>query len=136
MSGEANLQRLLETLAPARLPGEFVFVTLPAATYGEHSELEPIASFVEAEGLTLVVPSALADARGHDVGAPFACITLKVHSSLEAVGLTAVVSRTLADRGISANVIAGYFHDHVFVPAGRADEAVELLRDLSLKLDG
>jgi hypothetical protein len=60
----------------------------------------------------------------------FRCITLNVHSSLHGVGLTAVVAQTLADSGISANVIAGHFHDHVFVPSHRADEAAAALRAL------
>ena len=53
-----------------------------------------------------------------------------VHSSLEAVGLTAIVSGKLAAYEISANVIAGYYHDHIFVPEQFADEALERVRNL------
>jgi len=57
-------------------------------------------------------------------------ITLQIHSSLSAVGLTAAVSKILADEGISANIVAAYFHDHVFVPSHRADEALLALQQV------
>jgi hypothetical protein len=57
-------------------------------------------------------------------------ITLRVHSSLAAVGLTAAVAAALSDHGISANVVAAYCHDHIFVPADRAEEALAALRSL------
>jgi hypothetical protein len=59
-----------------------------------------------------------------------------MHSSLEAVGLTAAVATALAARGIAANVIAGARHDHVFVPAARADDALAALRDLAAGASG
>ena len=62
----------------------------------------------------------------------FRCITLRVHSSLHAVGLTAAVSAELARHAVSANVVAGYFHDHVLVPSDRAEEALKHLENLSL----
>ena len=52
-------------------------------------------------------------------------------SALDAVGLTAAVSRALADAGLSCNVLAGLHHDHLLVPAGRAEEALAVLRELS-----
>lgn len=64
-------------------------------------------------------------------GRPGAVITLSVHSSLDAVGLTAAVARQLATGGISCSVVAGYFHDRLFVPIDKADLAVNLLRDLT-----
>jgi hypothetical protein len=60
----------------------------------------------------------------------FACITITINSSLEAVGLTAAMSAALASHGISANVVAAYHHDHIFVPADRADDAIKALKDL------
>jgi hypothetical protein len=74
----------------------------------------------EAEGMTLVRP-----------GPGWARITLGIHSSLEAVGLTAKVSAALAEQGISANIVAALNHDHVFVPWDRRDEALAVLRGLS-----
>ena len=59
----------------------------------------------------------------------FRLITLTVHSSLEAVGLTAVVTNKLAEHKISANVVAAYYHDHIFVPCEKAKKAMEVLRE-------
>jgi hypothetical protein len=89
-----------------------------------------LASFREKEGMTLVIPRMKATEVQHSSG-PMARITLAVHSSLEAVGLTAAVSRTLANDGISANMIAAYHHDHVFVPLALADRAMNCLHGLS-----
>ena len=61
----------------------------------------------------------------------FSCITCEVHSSLDAVGMTAAMTTALTDKGISANVVAGFYHDHIFVPCQRADEAVMVLSSLS-----
>jgi hypothetical protein len=130
MSGETDLSKMLSTLAPQLLPEEYVFCTFPRAKYGDHPELEPIASFMEAEGLTLVIPKHRADEHGIPFEAVFKCITLTVHSSLEAVGLTAVIATKLTKHNISANVIAAYYHDHVLVQANRADAAWVALCEL------
>jgi len=131
MSGEQDLYTLLATLSPRLSDGEYVFCTFPGAGYGEYAELDPVACVLEAEGLTLVVPTANARAHGLDWQSPLRMITLGVHSSLDAVGLTAACARQLAARGISANVIAAYHHDHVFVPAPRALEALAALNALT-----
>ena len=78
----------------------------------------------EDEGVTVVVAQEAADALGLAYAYVAAWITLEVLSALEAVGLTAAVGRALADAGIGANVVAGFSHDHVFVPHDRADEAM------------
>ncbi len=78
----------------------------------------------EDEGTTAIVP-------GERAGAPFARITLTVHSALEGVGLTAAVSGALAEAGIACNIVAGYHHDHLFVPWDRRDEALGVLQRLS-----
>ena len=131
MSGEKNLEKLLSTMSPLLIAGEFVFCTFKEARYGEHSELEPIAAFTESEGLTLVIPKSKADEQGIEYESCFRCITLTVHSSLEAVGLTAAFSSKLAEHGISANVIAGYFHDHIFVQSELAEKAIIAISELS-----
>ena len=131
MSGETDLQKLVAGLKPRLLPGEFVFVTFADARYGDYAELEPVASYREDEGLTLVVPRARALAAGLETSESLRAITLDIHSSLEAVGLTARIATALGERGISANVLAGYFHDHVYVPATRADEALSALKNLA-----
>ena len=111
-------------------PNDFVFITLPDATYGDASHLAPIASFIEREGLTLIIPKDQADASAVEYDGIFRMITLQVHSSLGAVGLTAAVAKQLAEKGISANVVAAYFHDHIFVPSHRADDALMALRQV------
>lgn len=131
MAGETDLSKMLASLAPTLRDGEFVFCTLGNGRYGSHPELEPIASFMEAEGLTLVIPRHRADAHGIPYEAAFRCITLSVHSSLEAVGLTAVIATKLAEHNISANVIAAYYHDHVFVQSLFAEAALAALAELT-----
>jgi len=130
MAGTTDLDELLRALSPTLVAGEYRFCTFPGASYGQHAELDPIASFVEAEGLTLVVPTEVAVRHGLPASTGFRCITLGVHSSLEAVGLTAAVSTRLTALGISANVIAAHFHDHVFVPTSEAGRALDALRRL------
>lgn len=130
MVGETDLSKMLASLAPQVMDGEFVFCTIPDAEYGDFAELFPIASFREAEGLTLVVTRENADKAGFNYESIFKGITLKVHSSLVAVGLTAAVSGKLAERGISANMIAAYYHDHIFMQAEKAEAAISALNEL------
>jgi uncharacterized protein len=109
-----------------RRPGVFVFVRLPA---GEATRwlADAAATVREDEGTTLVLERAAAE-RAH---LPFefeaAWLTVRAETSLSAVGITARLSRALADAGIAANVIAAYTHDHVLVPIGDADRAVAAL---------
>lgn len=117
-------------MAPQLLPEKYVFCTVRDAEYGDYAEASPLASFVEDEGLTLVVTKENADKAGLKYESVFRRVTLTVHSSLEAVGLTAAVFSKLAEKGISANVMAAYYHDHVFVQAGKADLAIEALNEL------
>jgi hypothetical protein len=129
MAGEKDLKKLMTSLSPHLMDGDFVFCTIQDGTYGDFVELLPMASFCEKEGLTLLVTKENADKAGFTYESIFKCITLNVHSSLEAVGLTAAVSSKLAERGISANVIAAYYHDHIFVPAEKADAALSALNE-------
>ena len=128
MAGETNLEQLLTSMSPKLSPIEYVFCCVQG-DYGDYQELEPLASFAESEGLTLVVPKA--DALAHNLAfeSVFSLITLTVHSSLNAVGLTAAVAQKLADYGISANVIAAYYHDHIFVQQNKADLAMDALKE-------
>jgi hypothetical protein len=127
MSGEKDLEKLLTSLAPYLMDDVFVFCTIQDAAYGDYAELSPLASFREEEGLTLLLTRENADKAGLKYTATFKCITLKVHSSLEAVGLTAAVSRRLADLGISTNMMAAYYHDHILVPVEKAADALSAL---------
>lgn len=92
---------------------------------------EAISWFREAEGVSVILPIAVARASGWVVSLELAWITLAVHSDLAAVGLTATVATTLAAQGISCNMVAAFHHDHLFVPADRADEALQWLQQLA-----
>lgn len=126
MGGESDLQVLIDSMQPELRRGRFVFVACAEVPGGA----EPIAWVREDEGVTVVLGKEMADLLGLPYDFVAAMITLRVHSSLAAVGLTAAVSRALAEAGISCNVIAGYHHDHLFVPHEDGQRAVELLRGL------
>jgi hypothetical protein len=104
----------------------YVFVPVPEVPPG----LQPFAVIREDEGTTLVITRDEADRAGLAYGYVAARITLMINSSLTDVGLTAAVSRMLAEAGISCNVIAGLAHDHLFVDWDRGPEAAALLRQL------
>lgn len=132
MTGIKNLNELLTSMQPELLDKVFVFCTV-TGQLEQYLVLEPIAMFMEQEGLTLVLTKDKADKANLVYEGLFRQITLTVHSSLDAVGLTAAVSTKLASKGISANVIAAYYHDHIFVSNGKADQALLALRELSNK---
>ncbi len=118
-------------LAPSLAPERYVFCSLPKAQYGDYAQTRPLACITEVEGLTLVLEQAQADQEGLAYSGTFRCISLGLHSSLEAVGLTAMISSELAQHGISINLIAGYHHDHLLVPSAQADHALQRLQILS-----
>ncbi|CAN7544282.1 ACT domain-containing protein [Neorhizobium sp. LjRoot104] len=131
MSGVTDLSTLLASLEPVLVDGEFVYATVPSESLHEYLALKPIGMFFETEGLTLILPRDAAERARLAASAPLRCITMMVHSSLEAVGMTAAMAAALTTEGISANVIAAYYHDHIFVPAADAERAVVALRALS-----
>lgn len=124
--GETDLDAMLGTLDVVRRPGVFTFVAVDAPTADQLAVAA--ATIVEDEAVTLVLPVDDARRLGLPVVVEMAWLTLTVHSSLEAVGLTAAFSRTLADAGVSCNVLAGYHHDHLLVPAVDAGLAIATLR--------
>ncbi len=128
MTGEKNLQALLSGMQPIQRPGEYVYVLWP-----RNRPLVPgiDAAVREAEGLSVVLPRGLADREGLSYGFVGAWITLQIHSSLEAVGLTAAVSTALTDARISCNVLAGLHHDHLLVPVADAPRVLEVLSELA-----
>lgn len=126
MSGEKNLEKLLTTMSPKLMPDEYVFCSVQGE-YHDFHHLYPLASYREREGLTLVVTKEAAIANKLPFESVYKGITLTIHSSLDAVGLTAAVATKLAEKGISANVIAAYYHDHIFVPSEKAMLAIEAL---------
>ena len=127
--GQTNLDVLISTMQPVLQGPEYVFCTLPPGQ-PQPPLLAPVATFREAEGLTLIVTAAEAAQASLTAIYPCRWITLNVHSSLEAVGFLARITTHLATHGISVNPVSGYFHDHLFVPAARAEEALRLLEKM------
>jgi hypothetical protein len=134
MSGEQNLQTLLGTLSAKLVDGVHVFVTLPDNRVP--SNLQPRMVFRETEGTTLILLKSEAEAAGLDHD--FACrmITLDVHSSLDAVGFIARIAAELTAHGMAVNPVSAFYHDHLFVPEERAQEALDLLGRLAMEAAG
>jgi uncharacterized protein len=128
MSGETNLNKLITSMKPHLNDGEYVFCTLQTIVIDSQKIL---CFFKETEGITIVCAKTYADEQGFAYHGTFAWITLRVHSALEAVGLTAAFSDALAKNQIPCNVIAGYYHDHIFVPKAKAEAAINALIQLS-----
>jgi hypothetical protein len=128
-SGERDLGRLLASMRPELREGAFVFTTAGSLPDGA----DPVVTVREPEGVTLVLARDEADRLGLSYAYVAAMVTLQVHSALDAVGLTAAVARELTEHGISCNVVAGYFHDHLFVPHERGEDVVALLEALAAR---
>lgn len=129
MEGETNLKTLIKNMTPKLNEGEFVFATVKDASIINREDV--ICEFKEHEGTTLVIAKNIADSLQIDYNFVASWITLKIHSSLYAVGLTATFSTELAKHNISCNVIAAYHHDHIFVAKKDANKAIEVLMALS-----
>jgi hypothetical protein len=129
VAGETDLAILLRGMAPELSAEAYVFATLPPGRKVP-SELDPLMLYREAEGLTLLVEAEAARRAGLDAGTAHRRISLTIHSSLEAVGLIAAVAAALAASGIPVNPVSAYHHDHLFVPAERAEAAMEVLAGL------
>jgi hypothetical protein len=130
MSGIKELETLLQSMSPKLQAGEFVFCTVEKAL-SEVVPLQPIATFMEQEGLTVIVEKQQAEQASLEFDGVFKLITLTVHSSLDAVGLTAAVATKLAEYGISANVVAAFYHDHIFVQTDKAEQAMAALKEFA-----
>lgn len=126
MSGETDLRKLLQNMQPERNPGEFVFCLVQS--FERAVTLRPLCIFQEKEGITVILTKQQTDELALPYSKTLAWITLTVHSSLEAVGLTAAVSKALTEANISCNVVAAYYHDHLFVPVDDAERAMDVLR--------
>ncbi len=129
MAGETNLSKLVREMSPKLNEGLYVFSTVK--NINDIARTDTICEFKENEGTTVVIEKHKADALKLDYNYVAAWITLKIHSSLDAVGLTATFSSELAKNNISCNVIAGYYHDHIFVNKNDAVKAIQVLTSLS-----
>jgi uncharacterized protein len=125
VAGENNLNILLKTMKPYLNEGDYVFCTINDLASVNQNEL--LFYFREKEAITLVVRKEIADKEKLDYSVIMAWITLSVHSSLEAVGLTAAFSTALTQENISCNVVAGFYHDHIFVTKKDALKAMDTL---------
>jgi len=126
-----NLRKLIKEMKPTLNAGEYVFTTLSNVDVVSRSET--IFEFKEKEGTTIVLEKSKAD----ELDIPYqfiaSWITLRIHSSLDAVGLTAAFSRELAKHNISSNVVAGFYHDHIFVDKKDGEETIKVLTAFSSK---
>ena len=128
MSGESNLEVLLRSAALQHNAGKYVFCTVKNISAALLAEA--VAIVREEEGVTLILPQAIADNQQLKYEYIAGWITLRVHSSLAAVGLTAAFSQALAQQNISCNVVAGYYHDHIFVAESDVNRALAILQNL------
>jgi uncharacterized protein len=129
MTGEVDLQKLIKGMKPELNKGEYVYCL--ADSKEKATVLDPLCYFLENEGVTVILPKEKADAKNIPYTTTCAWITLTVHSSLEAVGLTAAVSKSLTEANISCNVVAALYHDHIFVPVKDAERAMNVLQKLT-----
>ncbi len=127
---ESDLTTLIREMSPRLNNGAYVFACVTGSI---PDGLEPCAVIREDDGTTLIVPQQQADSHGIEYAFVAAWITLEIQSALDAVGLTAAISVALAAAGISANVVAGFHHDHIFVPVERGAEAVQILAELAAR---
>ncbi|WP_330745939.1 ACT domain-containing protein [Chryseobacterium sp. CP-77] len=126
MSGEKDLALLIQNMEPVLNAGEYVFCTVE--TLAAIPDLEKVLFFFrENEAVTIVVEKTVADEWNMNYSYISSWITLTIHSSLEAVGLTAAFANALKKENISCNVVAAYFHDHIFVARKDAEKAMDAL---------
>ncbi|MAF35087.1 hypothetical protein CMO91_04550 [Candidatus Woesearchaeota archaeon] len=124
-----NLDRLMNSMNPRRVRGEYVFCTMAEKKVALAKDA--LLSFREQEGRTLIIEKSLADNHGLKYESVWAMITLTVHSDLTAVGFLARITNRLAEEGISVNVVSAYYHDHLFVPYDKAQETMKLLKEMT-----
>ena len=129
MSGEKDLQQLLKSMKPEHNSGDYVFCKVENLENINLNEVEMF--FREKEAITLILKKEIAEILKLEYSVIMAWITLTVHSSLEAVGLTAAFSTALSENGISCNVVAAFYHDHIFVNKKDIEKAIEILSAFS-----
>lgn len=129
MRTESNLKKLIQTMQPELQDGFFVFHT-SKSDFSDLLQYDPIQIFKEKEGTGVILKKETADKHNLEYSFVSSMITLNVYSSLDAVGFLAAVTEQLAKAGISVNPVSAYWHDHLFVPSDRAEEAMMILRNM------
>jgi hypothetical protein len=129
MTGETNLSTLLKNMTPILNEGDYVYCTIPATNSVDTADI--LGLFKEKEGITVILKKEVANQLHLEYTYIAAWITLTIHSSLAATGLTAAFATALAKENISCNVVAAYYHDHIFVAKKDADKAMQTLKNLS-----
>ena len=130
MSSETNLRELIKNIQPELVNEEFIFASMDEEKF-RGNKLNPLCRFLENEGISLILRRVEADEKGIHYNSVFKMITLKVHSSLEAVGFLAKITGELAKHQISVNPVSAYYHDHLFIPISKAEEALIILKQMS-----
>ena len=130
MSGETDLAVLFSNLKVRKSEELYVFVTCAPDDVPENMPV--LMRFEEAEGTTLILTKSLAETHNLPYEFESYCLTLDIHSSLEAVGFMARIASLLAEAQIPVNPVAGFYHDHLFIPAKKADKAVSILQGLAV----
>jgi len=125
MSGETNLGRLIASMEPVLQDGEYVFAHV--ADIADTAKLAPRMVFVEDEAVTVIALREAAEAAGLAYEFPCRMITLNIHSALDAVGFMAAITARLAKLQMGVNPVSAFYHDHLFVPVERAEEAMSEL---------
>ena len=126
--GGTNLTELIKNMEPVLQAGEYAFTTVKDVSIIPRDIT--IGEFQEKEGRTVILSKEDAERLGLSFDFVAAWITLNVHSALEAVGLTAAFASELGKHGISCNVIAGYYHDHIFVDVKDGQRAISVLQNM------
>ena len=130
MTAELELEKLLTAMSPELREGEYVFSSISPEEFND-MQVEPVGWFREAEGISLILDRAAAQRLGLKQSSASRMISLNVNSSLDAVGFLAAVTEKLAAAGVSVNAVSAFHHDHLFIPAEKADLAISLLNDLA-----
>lgn len=127
-----NLNQLLKSMQPKLVSEKYVFCTVTENKFSTLS-LKPKLIFREGEGVTLILEKEAAGKNKLPYDKVWSLIILNVHSDLSAVGFLAAITKALAEAGISVNAVSAYYHDHLFVPEEKKEEAMRVLRKLSTK---
>lgn len=130
MTGEKDLNTLFQSMQPKLIDEEYVFCSVPIEQLATLN-VTAICQFREVEGMTLILTKHQAEKAQLSYELVWRMITLLVHSSLEAVGFLAAITNKLAEQSISANAVSAYYHDYLFVPANKAEQAMHILKEMS-----